>query len=128
VKVLGVLYLVFSGLMLCAAVFLLLALGAASGIVGTTAEPHDAAVALPIIGIAGTALVAFLVVMALPGLLAGIGLLKYRNWGRILTIVLSVLHLLNFPIGTALGIYGLWVLFNKETEALFSSPVVIGPA
>jgi len=27
--------------------------------------------------------------------------------------------LLSVPIGTALGIYGLWVLLRPETEALF---------
>ena len=35
-------------------------------------------------------------------------------------IVISVLDLLNIPFGTALGIYGLWVLTKPETEALLS--------
>ena len=34
-------------------------------------------------------------------------------------IVLSALRLIEFPFGTILGAYGLWVLFNKDTEALF---------
>ena len=34
-------------------------------------------------------------------------------------IVLSALHLVNIPIGTILGIYGLWVLLSKETDLLF---------
>jgi hypothetical protein len=37
--------------------------------------------------------------------------------------VLSALNLISIPFGTLLGIYGLWVLLNKETEALFASPV-----
>jgi hypothetical protein len=53
VKLLGVLYILLSALGLCAALFLMLT-------VATAAEPHEAAVALPIIGINGTALVAFL--------------------------------------------------------------------
>jgi len=122
VKVLGVLYIALSALGLCAAVMLMLAVGAATGIVGTTADPSDAAVALPIIGIAGTTLVAFLVMVSVPGLVAGIGLLKYQSWARILTIVLSIVNLINFPLGTALGIYGLWVLLNRETEVLFTIP------
>jgi len=43
-------------------------------------------------------------------LIAGYGLLNRRPWGRIVAIIAAVLALLKFPIGTALGIYTLWVL------------------
>lgn len=121
VKVLAVLYLVFSALFLAGAVILLVIFGGATAVVGTAAEAEDAAIALPIIGITGMALVGFLTVMAAPGLIAGFGLLKFANWARILGIVLSALHLLNFPFGTVLGIYGLYVLLNRETERLFEA-------
>jgi len=124
VKVLGVLYLALSALSLLAALFLLLALGSAAGIVGAAADPEDAAIAIPVIGIAGTALGTMLIVLAVPGLLAGWGLLKFRPWARILALVLSVLNLLNIPFGTVLGVYGLWVLLSKDTERLFPSSLV----
>lgn len=120
VKILGALYLAVSALSLLAALFILLAAGGAAGIVGTAADPGDAAVAIPIIGLAGSAVALVLLVLALPGLAAGWGLLSYKPWSRVLGIVLSVLNLLNFPIGTVLGIYGLWVLLNKDTERLFT--------
>ena len=120
VKVLGGLYLALSALSLFAALFLALAVGTASAIVGSTADAHDAAVAIPIIGIAGTALVVFLVIVSLPGLIAGIGLLKLRPWARVVGIVVAVLYLVHIPFGTIVGIYGLWVLFNKDTEPLFA--------
>ena len=50
----------------------------------------------------------------------GIGLLYFKPWARILGIVLSAIALLGFPWVTLLGIYGLWVLFNKDTERLFA--------
>ena len=50
------------------------------------------------------------VVMAALALFAGFSLLNRKPWGRILTIVLAVLALIKFPLGTALGIYTLWVL------------------
>jgi hypothetical protein len=121
VKVLAVLYLVFSAFFLLAAVFLLLTFGGASAIVGTAAEPEDAAIALPILGITGIALSGFFLAIALPGLIAGYGLLKRANWARILGIVLSALNLLNFPFGTILGVYGLFVLLHKDTERLFEA-------
>ncbi len=124
VKVLGVLYIALSALGIAGALFLMLAFGTASSIVGLNADPSDAAVALPIIGIAGTALVAFLLAVSLPGLIVGIGLLKLQPWARIGAMVLAVIHLINIPIGTALGIYALWVLFNKDTERLFDAGAV----
>jgi hypothetical protein len=120
VKVLAILYIAFSALFLLAAMILMLVLGGASAIVGTTAPPEDAAIALPILGITGAALSMFLVALSLPGLVAGIGMLKRANWARILGIVLSALHLINIPFGTILGAYGLWVLLHTDTERLFS--------
>lgn len=125
VKVLGVLYLAFSALSLLIALFLMLAIGSAAGIVGMTADSGDAAVAIPVLGIAGTALGMMLLILALPGLITGWGLLNYKPWARILGIVLSVINLLNIPFGTALGIYGLWVLLNKDTERLFTSATTL---
>ena len=45
---------------------------------------------------------------------AGIGLLQYRSWGRILAIIMSILILFKFPLGTAIAIYAFWVLFSEE--------------
>src|SRR5687768_2222478 len=109
VKVLGVLMIALSAIGLLAA----LGLGAIFGIgaFATAASgDSDALLALPIIGITGTLLTAFLVIISLPGLIAGWGLLSYKNWARIVAIVLCALQLINFPFGTAIGIYGLWVL------------------
>jgi hypothetical protein len=127
VKVVAVLYLALSAFGIAAALFLSLALGVATGVVGANADPNEAAIAIPIIGLAGTALVVFLLATSLPGLIAGIGLLKYRPWARILAIVVAVINLIHIPFGTAIGIYALWVLFNKETEQLFSAapPTVV---
>lgn len=132
VKVLGVLYLAVSGLALAGALFLLIVMGGTAGIVGVAADAEDAAIAIPVLGIAGTALAMVLIVFAVPGLVTGYGLLKYKPWARIAGIVLSALNLINFPFGTLLGAYGLWVLLTRETERLFdegpivpaSSPIV----
>jgi hypothetical protein len=125
VKVLAALYLAVGGLMLGAALFIGLGSGVAAGIVGASADPEDAAFAIPILGIAGTGLALFLAFFALPSLITGYGLLNYKPWGRIVGIILSAISLINIPIGTVIGIYGLWVLLNKETERLFNSPVVV---
>jgi hypothetical protein len=119
VNVLGVLYLAVSAFFLLVALVVVLAMGGTAGIVGAAADPEDAAIAIPILGIAGTALATFLCFFSLPGLATGYGLLRQKPWARILGIVLSALNLINLPFGTILGLYGLWVLLNKDTERLF---------
>jgi hypothetical protein len=121
VKVLGVVYLAVGAFMLIGALFLALTMGSVAGIVGATAEPQDAAIAIPVLGLAGTALAAMLGIFALPSLITGYGLLYFKPWSRIVGIVLSAVSLINIPLGTVVGAYGLWVLLNKETERLFST-------
>ena len=50
------------------------------------------------------------------GLLAGWGLLERQSWARPLAIVLGCFSLLHMPMGTALGIYTLWVLLPASSE------------
>lgn len=76
--------------------------------------------AIRITGIVGTAVAGFLALLSVPGIVAGIGLLRRRNWARILTLVLSVFDLLAFPIGTLIAVYSIWILMQRETEVLFS--------
>ena len=86
----------------------------------STREEPDAAVAVPILGVLAVVLFTIIAVLSIPGLAVGIGLVKFQSWARIGGLILSALNLLNFPFGTALGFYGLWVLLNKETEAAFT--------
>jgi hypothetical protein len=121
VKVLAILYIVFGAFFVLGAMAIMVTFGGASAIVGAAADGEDAAIALPIIGLTGMALSAFLLAMGTPGLITGIGMWKFANWARILGIVLSALNLINIPFGTILGAYGLWVLLHKDSERLFTA-------
>jgi hypothetical protein len=72
-----------------------------------------------IMNIVGTSLAALLTVLGIPGIVAGAGVLARRSWGRVLAIVVAVLSLLNFPIGTIIGIYAIWVLLQEEAATYF---------
>ena len=121
VKVLAALQIALGALGLFSALILVLVFGGAADIVRSSGDP-DAAIAMPVIGITGMALVTFLVVLSLPGVIIGIGLFQRSPWARIAGIVLSIFELMMIPFGTIVGVYGLWVLFSKETERLFSAP------
>jgi hypothetical protein len=53
------------------------------------------------------------------GIVGGIGLFSYKPWARILVMIVSAVNCLNIPIGTAKGVYSIWVLMQKETMDLF---------
>ena len=61
-----------------------------------------------------------MVVLALPGLLAGIGLLRRKEWGRILALIVGVFDLLNFPIGTLIAAYSFFVLLQNSATPYFA--------
>ena len=77
------------------------------------------AAAVPILGAIGLFVCGVVLILSLPGLIGGIGLLKMAPWSRMFMIVISALDLIHIPLGTALGIYGLWALTKPETAALF---------
>jgi hypothetical protein len=125
VKVLGMLHIILGFLGALGAVTVLAIFGGIAGIVGASAQAEpDARLAIPILGAIGGVIAVFILLISLPGIIAGFGLLNYRPWARILTIILSAINLLNIPIGTALGVYGLWVLLSPVTERLFAVPQV----
>lgn len=59
------------------------------------------------------------VILSIPGIIAGIGLINRKEWARVLTIILSAIRIINIPIGTCIGAYSLWVLINDETVMAF---------
>ena len=91
-----------------------------------TSQDDDGRVGAALLGFTGIAVTILALTFAVPSIICGWGLLKRRRWARILAIVLAAISLIEFPVGTVFGVYVLWVLFNKETEALFLYPLLIG--
>jgi hypothetical protein len=76
--------------------------------------------ATPILLTVGALVAIFLAVLALPGLVAGVGLLLRQGWARYLAIVVAILGLINFPLGTLIGVYSIWVLFQDDATNYFA--------
>jgi hypothetical protein len=57
----------------------------------------------------------FLGIFGVLHLLLAWGLFERERWARMLGLVLGFLALVRFPLGTALGIYTLWVLLPEES-------------
>lgn len=118
-KIVAYLLIAFGILTLLGAVCLLAVGLGVGGLGGAAAEDADGALGALFGGGIVIAVGVFVGLLAIPNIIAGRGLLNRRPWARTLAIVLSVIGLLNFPIGTIVGAYSLWVLLNDETRRLF---------
>jgi hypothetical protein len=67
------------------------------------------------LNVAGMAGFFFFTLLALPGFLAGVALLRRQPWARSLALAVALLHVINFPLGTLLAIYSFQVLLPLET-------------
>jgi len=86
-------------------------------VVGFVDEPN----AETILSIIADVLAIVFVVISVPGILAGLGLYRRKEWARILTLILSVIEIFSFPFGTAIGIYSIWALIQPETINRFGN-------
>lgn len=75
-------------------------------------EPFSAFIPLAIYLFASS-----LLVIGAGGICVGVGLRQRLPWARTAAIILGVLSLFHPPLGTALGIYTLWVLLADESGA-----------
>ena len=60
--------------------------------------------------------IVFLAVAA-SGILVGWGLMNHERWARMTAIVVGILAIFHPPLGTALGIYTLWVLLPADAAS-----------
>lgn len=122
IQVVAALHVALGALSVLGALVLFGCLALAGGIVISQGEQEAAG----ILGIVAVVLGGFLALLGLPGIIGGWALFTGRSWGRPLVLVLGILMLFNIPIGTAVGIYTLWVLLREpEPESL--PPVVLSP-
>ena len=114
ITVLGWIYIVWGALIALVGVLILLG----AGIAGVAAGAQGEASAGLLAGGIGFVIAVFVLVLSLPSIIAGWGLLKRKSWSRLLSIVLGALNLLNIPVGTALGVYTIWALTKPEAQSL----------
>ena len=120
VKVLGLLQIIVGALGILIALFVMLMFGGIAGLVAAVGE-EGSEIAVPILGLVGMFAVTFILLLSIPGIIVGVGLLKFRPWARVFGIIMSILLIIHFPLGTIVGVYGLWVLLTGETEKLFAA-------
>jgi hypothetical protein len=121
-RILGILYIVMAGLQIFALLILSFILNLVFGLATKDAGPEDAKVLEIVSKLVEYGPILVIVFLALPGLIAGIGLLAKKEWALIVALVIGCLHLLAFPFGTALGIYTIWI-YSEDRRLAKANPV-----
>lgn len=118
IKIIGTLHTILGGMGVLGAVALLVLFNGLAGFFAATGQPPNTRVLVPFLGGLGGVLFVVLLLFSAPSVVGGIALLKHAPWSRIFMIVVSALYLFHLPVGTALGVYGLWALTKPEAEAI----------
>jgi hypothetical protein len=93
---------------------------AVGGVVGGAALFADDAQTTGIMVLLAGFIAVVMGLLSVPSLVGGWGLLKRRPWARMLVLIVSFLNLLNFPLGTLVGGYSIWVLMSDESRHILS--------
>ena len=109
----GVLFIFFGGQGVFVSAIVLLMISTGASLSG------DEAVAATMNRIGLVTVVPFLIIESLK-IVGGIALLQRRPWARIPVLILAFLSLFFPPVGTAYGIYAIWLLMKEDTARLFA--------
>lgn len=119
VDLLGILYILAGGLGLLLGISMLSLTVGAVAIIMRQSGAAGFAASFTAMALAVVATVAL--VWGAANVWVGAALRRRLFWARLPAIGLAVLDLFVLPFGTALGIYGLWVLLHNEGRQLFES-------
>lgn len=118
-KLLSIFFFVQGGLQLFIGILMALIYGGVGGMMLSTARRQEDQVIGGIFMVVAICVGLFIIAFSAFNLFTGLKLLKEQRVARTLGIVASCLALLSFPLGTALGIYGLWFLFGDLGKSFY---------
>lgn len=108
VGVIGVIYVVFFGVMF-------------SQIPHRANEPNPAMI-VPFVIVIMLIVFCVVVLFSIPKIVAGYGLRHEKSWAKVWAIIASCLAVMSFPVGTALGVFGLVFIFGDDGKRYFDGP------
>ncbi len=118
-KLLGIFHLIQGGLQAFGGIFLALIYGGLGLAFWSNARKPEEQMMGTIFVAVAFVLAPIILIFAGINLTAGYKLLKEKAGARTWGIVASVIALAGFPLGTALGVYGLWFLLGEEGKRFY---------
>lgn len=116
-KVLGILYIISGILLLMFIVFLSFFLSTILSLVSQELDSSEAQILDLVSGILRFIPAFIILLFSIPSIIAGIGLLYQQKWALVLALILGCFKLFSFPIGTALGVYTIWVYAEDSKQS-----------
>ncbi len=108
-RVLGILYVISGVMLMMFIVFMSLFMGTILTLVTQELDSGEAQILEMVMGILRFIPAFIILFFSIPSVIAGIGLIYKQKWALILALILGCFKLFSFPIGTALGVYTIWV-------------------
>ena len=108
-KVLGILYVISAALTITAMFLLKAILSIVFSFALDKADPDDRMVIDMILSLLQFLPYLIVIFISIPTLIAGIGLLTRQGWAPLFALIMGCLKLFSFPIGTAIGVYAIWI-------------------
>jgi hypothetical protein len=108
-RILAILYIISGSLQILAMLFVSAFISIIIPFIMDEAGPDAQWVFVWIVPFIRIIAIVIILFFAIPSIIGGIGLLNSRSWALTLLLVLGCFKLFSFPIGTAIGIYTIWV-------------------
>lgn len=117
--VLGALYLGLGimGLVGAAIVLTVFFLGSAALAVAATQDPDTPALAFLMPAGFGIFIASIVAITSIPNLIAAYGLLLSRGWAAVAALIVGIVNLPSFPLGTGVGVYAIWVYLQQDSSS-----------
>lgn len=113
-KVLGILYVISAALTTLGALLINALLSLIFTFAFEQADPEEQRVMDFIMALTAYLPAIIIFVFALPTFIAGLGLLTKQSWAVIISLIVGCLKLFSFPIGTAIGVYAIWIFSEDQ--------------
>jgi hypothetical protein len=111
-KILGILYLVWGTLSLL--IMFAMSIFFSFVMLNTTHHEFDS-LEIGLVKTIVTVVCGFIIIIiSLPSIIGGLGMIFNQKWAFILILIAGIFSLISFPMGTAIGIYTLWVYFKDQ--------------
>ena len=121
-KVLGILYVISAMLTILGMIMLNAILSLVFSFAFNEADADEQRVMEFVSAIVQYVPIFIILFFSIPTLIAGIGLLTRQTWAMIFALIMGCLKLFNFPIGTAIGIYAIWI-YAEDQKITSARPV-----
>jgi heme/copper-type cytochrome/quinol oxidase subunit 3 len=118
-RLIGLFFLIWGGLQILGLGIAILAMLGVGGTALFGAHSRDAVPIAAVFGIT-TVILVIAMILTIPAIIAGLKMRKEKPGAKTWVLIAAILALVNFPLGTALGVYALWFMFGDQGKSFYS--------